>query len=172
MKFMVATAPDGLAGVRNRALLLLGFAGAFRWSELVALDISDATENETGLLVTIRRGKTDQEAEGRSTNDLFGRIGGEEFAMVLPRAGIEAAEARAERIRASFAEACYFIEGRQINATVSCGLSVSVNGEETLSELLKHADLALYRAKAGGRNRVRTDHPKPDESQRNVIRVA
>jgi diguanylate cyclase (GGDEF)-like protein len=105
-------------------------------------------------------------------NDVFGRIGGEEFAMVLPRASIEAAQARAERIRASFAEACYFIEDRQVNATVSCGLSVSVNAEETLSELLKNADLALYRAKTEGRNRVRADHPKPDVSERNVIRVA
>jgi diguanylate cyclase (GGDEF)-like protein len=105
-------------------------------------------------------------------NDVFGRIGGEEFAMVLPRASIAAAQARAERIRADFAEACYFIEGREVNATVSCGLSVGVNAEETLSELLKHADLALYRAKTEGRNRVRADHPRPDGSERNVIRVA
>jgi diguanylate cyclase (GGDEF)-like protein len=105
-------------------------------------------------------------------NDVFGRIGGEEFAMVLPRASIEAAQARAERIRASFAEACYLIEDCQVNATVSCGLSVSENAEETLSELLKNADLALYRAKTEGRNRVRADHPKPDVSEINVIRVA
>jgi diguanylate cyclase (GGDEF)-like protein len=105
-------------------------------------------------------------------NDVFGRIGGEEFAMVLPRASIGAAQARAERIRADFAEACYFIEGREVNATVSCGLSASVNAEQTLSELLKHADLALYRAKTEGRNRVRADHPRPDGSERNVIRVA
>lgn len=66
MKSMVATAPEGLAGLRDRALLLLGFSGAFRRSELVALDVADATENETGLLIVIRRGKTDQEAAGRS----------------------------------------------------------------------------------------------------------
>jgi site-specific recombinase XerD len=63
---MVAKAPEGLAGLRDRALLLLGFAGAFRRSELVALDVADIEENETGLLVTLRRGKTDQEAIGRT----------------------------------------------------------------------------------------------------------
>jgi site-specific recombinase XerD len=61
---MVATAPDGLAGLRDRALLLLGFAGAFRRSELVALDVADIEETETGLLVTIRGSKTDQERQG------------------------------------------------------------------------------------------------------------
>jgi site-specific recombinase XerD len=66
MHSMVATAPDGLAGLRDRALLLLGFAGAFRRSELVALDVADLDETETGLLVRIRRGKTDQEAIGRT----------------------------------------------------------------------------------------------------------
>jgi site-specific recombinase XerD len=66
MQIMVALAPEGLAGMRDRALLLVGFAGAFRRSELVALDVEDIAENETGLLVTIRRGKTDQEGIGRT----------------------------------------------------------------------------------------------------------
>jgi site-specific recombinase XerD len=64
MHSMVATAPDRLSGLRDRALLLLGFAGAFRRSELVALDVADIAEAKTGLLVTIRRSKTDQEGEG------------------------------------------------------------------------------------------------------------
>src|SRR5712671_5869637 len=67
MHSMVAMAPEGLAGLRDRALLLLGFAGAFRRSELVALDVADIAETETGLLVTIRRGKTDQEGAGRTS---------------------------------------------------------------------------------------------------------
>ncbi len=61
---MVATAPNNLAGIRDRALLLLGFAGAFRRSELVALDVADLEETETGLLVCIRSSKTDQEGQG------------------------------------------------------------------------------------------------------------
>jgi len=64
IRSMVATAPEGLAGLRDRALLLLGFAGAFRRSELVALDVADTEETETGMLVTIRGSKTDQERQG------------------------------------------------------------------------------------------------------------
>ncbi len=61
---MAAIAPDGLKGLRDRALLLLGFAGAFRRSELVALDVADLEETDDGYRVTIRRSKTDQEGIG------------------------------------------------------------------------------------------------------------
>jgi site-specific recombinase XerD len=64
VRAMVVLAPESVAGLRDRALLLLGFAGAFRRSELVALDVADIAETNTGLLVTIRRSKTDQEGEG------------------------------------------------------------------------------------------------------------
>jgi site-specific recombinase XerD len=61
---MALSAPDGLKGLRDRALLLFGFAGAFRRSELVALDVADLEETEDGFKVTIRRSKTDQEGHG------------------------------------------------------------------------------------------------------------
>jgi integrase len=61
---MAANMPDGLIGLRDRALLLLGFAGAFRRSELVALNVADIQECEAGLRVRISRSKTDQEAQG------------------------------------------------------------------------------------------------------------
>lgn len=51
-------------GKRDRAILLVGFAGAFRRSELVALDSADLKFQAEGLLATLRRSKTDQEAEG------------------------------------------------------------------------------------------------------------
>jgi len=54
-----------LVGLRGRALLLVGFAGAFRRSELVALDVADVQAGEDGLTVTLRRSKTDQEGAGR-----------------------------------------------------------------------------------------------------------
>jgi site-specific recombinase XerD len=61
----MAPRPDGaLCTLRDRALLLFGFAGAFRRSELVALDVADLEETPEGLRVTIRRGKTDAEGRG------------------------------------------------------------------------------------------------------------
>jgi diguanylate cyclase (GGDEF)-like protein len=106
-------------------------------------------------------------------NDVFGRLGGEEFAVVLPRSGIEAAHIRAERIRASFAENCQFILNRQVDATVSGGVAMNVNAEQTLDALLESSDAALYDAKTEGRNRIkRAGQPKAERGVSNVFRVA
>ena len=72
IRAMVGTLADTPLGVRDRALLLLGFAGAFRRSELVALDAADIAVRKEGLAVTIRRSKTDQEGEGRQVAICFG----------------------------------------------------------------------------------------------------
>jgi site-specific recombinase XerD len=56
--------PDSLTGKRDRALLALGLAGAFRWRELIALDASDLVEDPEGLRVRVRWSKTDQEGRG------------------------------------------------------------------------------------------------------------
>jgi integrase len=58
--------------VRDRALLLVGFAGAFRRSELVGLDVTDLAFNTAGLIVNIRRSKTDQEGQGRRVGIPYG----------------------------------------------------------------------------------------------------
>lgn len=63
---------DTLIGMRDRALLLLGFAGAFRRSALVALNMSDVAFQHDGLVVTIRRDKTDQEGHGREIGIPYG----------------------------------------------------------------------------------------------------
>jgi integrase len=55
----------GFAGIRDRAMLLVGFYGALRIRELVGLNIEDVTEHEMGYIITIWRSKTDQEGEGR-----------------------------------------------------------------------------------------------------------
>jgi integrase len=60
-----AVAPETLRGLRDRALLLLGFAGAFRRSELVALDADHVTERDEGLSMLIASSKTDQEGLGQ-----------------------------------------------------------------------------------------------------------
>jgi site-specific recombinase XerD len=57
--------PKGLAGARDRAILLLGFAGAFRRSELAALQVEDLVELPEGFEATIQRSKTDQDGRGR-----------------------------------------------------------------------------------------------------------
>jgi integrase len=62
---MMAACPATLIGIRDGALLALGFAGAFRRSELVALDMADLTEVPDGLRIVIRRSKTDQEGAGQ-----------------------------------------------------------------------------------------------------------
>lgn len=59
--------------VRDRALLLLGFAGAFRRSELVGLDVGDIEHVRQGMVVALRRSKTDQEGRGRKVGVPFGR---------------------------------------------------------------------------------------------------
>jgi site-specific recombinase XerD len=71
---MAANTGPGLKGLRDRALLLLGFAGALRRSELVALNIEDVEEVQDGMKITIRHSKTDQEGAGQSIAIPFGKI--------------------------------------------------------------------------------------------------
>ena len=70
----MAFATDDDLGLRDRALLLIGFADAFRRSELVALDIEDIEETELGVKVTIRQSKTDQEGQGQTIAIVKGSI--------------------------------------------------------------------------------------------------
>jgi integrase len=70
----MANTGQGLIAVRDRALLLLGFAGAFRRSELVGLDCEDLEETAEGLKITILRSKTDQEREGATIAVIRGSV--------------------------------------------------------------------------------------------------
>lgn len=69
---MIATLGPDLGGLRDRALLTLGFAGAFRRSELVGLDVPDVVWTADGLELTIRRSKIDQEGWGRKIGVPYG----------------------------------------------------------------------------------------------------
>jgi site-specific recombinase XerD len=71
---MVAEAGADLKGLRDRAILLLGFAGAFRRSELVALNVEDLEFCDDGMRVTIRKSKTDQEGLGATIAVALGSI--------------------------------------------------------------------------------------------------
>lgn len=72
LRRMVDAQPDTLAGTRNRALLLVGFAGAFRRSEIAGLNVEDLAFTTEGLVVTLRRSKTDQAGEGRKVGVPYG----------------------------------------------------------------------------------------------------
>ena len=69
---MVSVVGPGLIGVRDKALILLGFAGAFRRSELVELDCQTVVLSRDGLTVTLVRSKTDQDGEGRKIGIPYG----------------------------------------------------------------------------------------------------
>jgi diguanylate cyclase (GGDEF)-like protein len=87
-------------------------------------------------------------------SDVLGRLGGEEFAVVLHNVARERAMLIAERIRAAFAEAASVVDGRPVRGTVSVGMVMTDDVELDIAELLRQADQALYRAKERGRNRV------------------
>jgi diguanylate cyclase (GGDEF)-like protein len=86
--------------------------------------------------------------------DIFGRLGGEEFAALLVDTSRERALAVAEQIRSSFVEMTAVVDGKPVVATVSIGVVISYDAVLDLSALLAQADHALYRAKDNGRNRI------------------
>jgi len=90
------------------------------------------------------------------TKDHIGRIGGEEFAVLMPKTNSEAAYQIADRLRENISKHTIAVDGHEaIKITVSIGLSTLTNdNNETIHTLLKRADTALYKAKNNGRNQV------------------
>lgn len=88
--------------------------------------------------------------------DLLGRLGGEEFAVVLPNTSLEEARVIAERIRVMIAELSFYTTQRtqSFHTTISIGISCAAETIYAYELLYKHADLALYEAKQSGRNLV------------------
>ncbi|TCT23886.1 diguanylate cyclase [Thiobaca trueperi] len=84
-------------------------------------------------------------------SDFVARFGGEEFMLLLPETGIQAAFEVTEKLRQLIATAQFMYRGQQVPVTMSCGLAECLTGDTTES-LYRRADAALYAAKQGGRN--------------------
>ncbi|WP_288743743.1 GGDEF domain-containing protein [uncultured Rheinheimera sp.] len=91
---------------------------------------------------------------GLRTSDLIGRLGGEEFAVLMPHTSAEQASAIGQRLCERIAHHAWEIEARPVKLTVSVGGTSCVGALRDLKELLADADQALYQAKAQGRNRI------------------
>ncbi|EAW36989.1 PAS domain S-box protein [Lyngbya sp. PCC 8106] len=94
------------------------------------------------------------------SNDIFGRLGGEEFLAVVPEISLEAGKKLAERIRLEVEKTPITVGADCITMTVSIGISMYKNNKNlaTFDELIELSDKALYTAKNSGRNRVCVDH--------------
>ncbi len=158
---------DGLTGLHNRRYLdnhlgLLFGEASLRQTPLAALlldidrfkGINDTYGHEAGDEVL----RTFAERIRLHTRpaDIVARYGGEEMVIVLPEAGLVEARAIAERIRARIESAPFEIHrtARSVPVTVSIGVAVREPQDTGPADMLKRADLALYRAKHAGRNRV------------------
>jgi len=86
--------------------------------------------------------------------DTLGRIGGEEFAVILPGAELSAAQGFAERVRKKIADSPALYDNQPIPLAISVGVTEISPGDASADKVLMRADRALYRAKEGGRNQV------------------
>ena len=124
---------------------------------LADLDLLREVNNTHGHLAgdAVLRGVADVLRSQLRPFDIAGRFGGEEFAIALPEASHEEALAIAERIRVAVAAAAFRLPSGDGFVTATISLGVATHPEcETVDDLIHQADLALYRSKALGRNRV------------------
>ena len=158
---------DGLTGTLNRISFLeqgaASFARALRRGEGVAVLMMDADHFKA---INDAFGHAGGDAALRALGqviastaraaDIAGRMGGEEFAMLLPDTGVQAAAALAQRLRADVEGLAVSHGDRAMHLTISIGVAACEPGaaKPDLPGLLRSADRALYDAKAGGRNRV------------------
>jgi diguanylate cyclase (GGDEF)-like protein len=100
--------------------------------------------------------------------DVLGRVGGEEFLVLLPGIGIDDALALAERLRMAVARLQVVLEGEPQSATVSIGAAARETSDTEPGTLIRRADRALYIAKNAGRNRVATLDATPSAPHRAI----
>lgn len=161
---------DGLTGTLNRRHLMVRLRQEVELARrsglplgVVMFDVDHfkRVNDEHGHAAgdDVLRGLAERIRPALRTYDLFGRYGGEEFVMVLPQTEQEDALAIAERLRLLISGSPFPRSGdvahRALGVTASLGLAVlDVDTLTSPERLLQAADEALYRAKAGGRNRV------------------
>ena len=93
-------------------------------------------------------------AEAVRANDCLARLGGEEFAVLMPETMLDEAQAAAERLRLAVAQLRCPLQDKVVKPTVSIGVAAADERGETLSSLMRRGDHAMYEAKARGRNQV------------------
>lgn len=156
---------DGLTGVMNRRMFnemmakylevakRSGQSLSFLYLDLDYFKkINDAHGHQVGDIMLIKFTAAVDECLRKS--DLMGRIGGEEFAVVLFETAIEDAVAVAEKIRCQVYENTYQYGSKSVEMTTSIGVSQLESDEDTMESIQSRADVALYKAKEMGRNRV------------------
>jgi len=156
---------DGLTGVMNKRMfneMMTKYLEAAHRNEkpltLLYLDldhfkqVNDLHGHQVGDIMLIKF--TDVVGKCLRKSDLLGRVGGEEFAVVLYETDLEDAASVAEKIRLKVQEASYQYDGQFVQITTSIGLSHIVSNKDDLEAIQQRADKALYKAKEQGRNRV------------------
>ncbi len=125
--------------------------------------INDQHGHDGGDLVLKALAKASSDA--LRSIDLVARIGGEEFAGLLPETTLERATEVAERLRHSLASLSVALPaGRSVSFTVSVGVAMCDTADGGIDAGVKRADMALYRAKERGRNRVEVARPETDRA--------
>jgi len=171
LRFMRLARSDGLTGIANRQHFLATARNALRYAEksmrnvcVVVLDldnfkqVNDAHGHAIGDLV-LKCAVQACEARLRSV-DVFGRLGGEEFGIVLPDCAPEVAKQRAEELRGAIAAVSAIDARIDFPVSASFGVAAARHCGYDLRELLAHADAALYDAKRTGRDRVCMHSPE------------
>ena len=161
---------DGLTGVNNRRHFLevaaQEWAVARRYGLPLAMMLFDIDRfklvNDTAghqMGDEILKGVARAAGERLRAADVLGRYGGEEFIVLFPGSTAQQAAVVAERIREAVAANGIETRGARISATISVGLAEASAGHDSLEQLIRRADRALYEAKAKGRNCIVVDSP-------------
>jgi diguanylate cyclase (GGDEF)-like protein len=165
-KLVQLATTDELTGLYNRRhfmeLASQEFARAERYDELFSLIMIDIdhfkTLNDTfghsGGDATLREFGLQLKCFFRKT-DIAGRLGGEEFAILIPKLNLEDSYALAERFRKEIVQSKFIYENQEISFTISLGVATYSSELESFEQLVKLADQGLYKAKDGGRNCTR-----------------